>query len=102
METHRLLFLPGVLKGQLEPRPLIEWILLIDRVASGTMHIQPQICVQEDDSILFRALLYRVISGCNKCTKSSDELKPAVYTVFSIVIFPPNSFGQRSSLMDFY
>lgn len=71
--TYRLLLLPCILEYRLEPGPLAVGILrVIDRGATGTMQhtavdrIQPQIRIKEDDPILFRALLDRIVAGCNK------------------------------------
>lgn len=71
--TYRLHLLPRILEHRLEPGPLAEGILsAIAALATVTMlhtvldRIQPQIRIKEDDPILFRALLDRIVAGCNK------------------------------------
>jgi hypothetical protein len=45
---------------------------VIDRTASGAVQhaavdrVQPQVRIKEDDPIFFRALLDRIVAGCNK------------------------------------
>lgn len=76
-DPYRFLLPSRCLESRLEPGPLIQGILrVIDHARSGLVvqhtiigRVQPQIRVKENDPIFLRGLLYRVISGCNKCAK---------------------------------